>query len=130
MAEEEQKISTPAYDNLPEQQRKIISGHVVERTNRLMAEGKLPNDEEKVVQHMHKEIERLAKDPVALKLEIREEELLHKLSKIPPEQLKELAEPNKKHGVTGGENSKDPHHPCVNTPSLVCDDNGHRYTRG
>ncbi len=129
MAEEEQKTPTPEYDKLPEQQRKIISGHVVERTNRLMAEGKLPNDEEKVVQHMHKEIERLAKDPLALKLERREEELLQKLSKIPPEQLKELARPNKEHGVTGGEDSREPRHHCVNTPSIICVD-GIGYTKG
>lgn len=128
MEKEEQQIPTPVFDKLPEKQRMEINNHVLERTNRLIAEGKLPNEEEKVVQHMHQEIERLAKYPAALKLELREEELFKNL--LSPEQLKELAKPNKKHGITGGEDVKQPHAPCINTESLICDDKGHRYTRG
>ncbi len=130
MTKEEQSIPTPVFDKLPEKQRMEINNHVLERTNRLIAEGQLPNEEEKVVQYMHQEIERLAKDPAALKLERREEELFKNSSKLSPKQLKELAEPNKKHGITGGEDVKQPHAPCVNTESLICDDKGHRYTRG
>jgi hypothetical protein len=125
---EQSAIQTQIFDKLPKSKQTEISTYVVAKTTRQIGDGTLGiNDPIKIEEHMLREVERLAGNPEAFKLEKREEELLVRLSNISPELLQELKIPNKFRGGVHVDHA--PKKPCVNTPGIICVD-GIGYTKG